>query len=99
MSVENLVTIDFDSDGVNSHRDGENEEEVTKQNSNNFNNRNYPKNTDETTDVIFSDNNCLMDDRIANESQPLLGGLDHHEAHQIIYNQFPSKLVNLFCEL
>lgn len=92
MSVENLVTIDFESDGVHNEHD----EDINSKNIN-CNNRNYPKNDE--TDVVFNDNNSLMDDRIANESQPLLGGLDHHEAHQIIYNQFPSKLKIPFLDL
>lgn len=88
MSVENLVTIDFESDGINQ----ENDEGISAKN----NNRNYPKNISDETEVIFNDSNSLMEDRLANESQPLLGGMDHHDVHQIIYNQFPSKSFPFF---
>jgi hypothetical protein len=49
----------------------------------NRNNR-YLKNSIE--EVQF---NCM--DGQANENQPLLGGIDHADAGQVIYNQFPSE--------
>lgn len=85
MTTENLVTIDFDSENVNSENSG-----LSPKNKNHQ--KSHQKNLLEDTDVIFSDN-ILEDEieRIPNESQPLLGGGDHHDTHQIIYNQFPSK--------
>lgn len=83
MTSENLVTIDFDSDIVNCN----NGDEISS--NNNF--KCHQKYLEET-EVIFSDCNNLEDiERIASESQPLLGGGDHHDSHQIFYNQFPSE--------
>jgi hypothetical protein len=84
---ENLVTIDFDSDTINAYQD---DAEISAKG---YSNR--QKNLD--TEIIFGgggggDSN--LDEILVNESQPLLGGgcsSGDHEAHQIIYNQFPSK--------
>lgn len=87
MSTENLVNIDIESDGTH-HEYGEESSANQKIN----NNRNYQKVLSEESEIIFSCDNILDDcDRLGpNESQPLLG-LDHHDGHQIIYNQFPSE--------
>jgi len=80
MTTENLVTIDFEPELVNS----ENAQITPIKNLLKSN----QKNILDDSDVIFSDS--LDEDTERNESQPLLGG-EHHETHQIIYNQFPSK--------
>jgi hypothetical protein len=91
MTSEQLVTIDFDSDIVNNSHD----EEIVAKNSKSYQKNNIYLN--EETEVIFSEcNSSSLEDieRIANESQPLLGGgCDQHDTHQIIYNQFPSKSI------
>lgn len=92
MSVENLVKIEFESEGVNSkHTDDDDEGEISANNKN-CNNRNQSY----SDEVMICDNNS-QDESLANESQPLLGGgLDHHDAHQVIYNQFPSKCTTIY---
>lgn len=82
MTTEQLVTIDFESEPVNS----ENAQITPIKNILKSNQRNILE--DCYSDVIFSDNQ----EEERNESQPLLGG-EHHET-QIIYNQFPSKLLS-----
>lgn len=74
------MTIDFDCENENSENSGLS---PTKS---------HQKINLDETEVIFSDPNATnsLEDDLPNESQPLLGG-DHHETHQIIYNQFPSK--------
>lgn len=79
MTTENLVTIDFEPEPVNS----ENAQITPIKNLLKSN----QKNILDDSDVIFSDS--LDEDADRNESQPLLGG-EHHETHQIIYNQFPN---------
>lgn len=96
MSIENLVKIDIESEGANSEHDDNPKEELSAK-SNNCNIRNQ-KYSDETEEVMICDSNSL-DESLANESQPLLGGLDHHDGHQIIYNQFPSKCTIQFLDL
>jgi hypothetical protein len=84
MSTENLVNIDIESDGTQN----EHELEIS---ANCKNNRSYSKVLSDDSEIIFSCDNSLDEcDRLANESQPLLGGLDH-DGHQIYYNQFPSE--------
>ena len=78
MTTENLVTIDFESEPVNS----ENAQLTPIKNLLKSSQRNI---LDDSDDVIFSDSQ----EEERNESQPLLGG-EHHDT-QIIYNQFPSK--------
>lgn len=88
MSVEKLVTIDIESEGGNSEHDDNDEGELNaKSNTSIIRNQKY---SDETEEVMICDSNSL-DGSLANESQPLLGGLEHHDGHQIIYNQFPSE--------
>ncbi|KAG5680421.1 hypothetical protein PVAND_009929 [Polypedilum vanderplanki] len=77
MTSENLVTIDFDSDTLNTEHNAE----ISVKSFNSA----RPK-INEEPEIIFSGDSNL--DEIINESQPLLGGTDH-EIHQIIYNQFP----------
>ena len=86
MTSHNLVTIDFDSDVVSESHEAETTskkkclQKVLEES--------------EVSEVIFRDCNNLedIDSHIPSESQPLLGsGSDHHETHQVIYNQFPSK--------
>lgn len=52
-------------------------------------NRNYLKNNNLDEEVLFSDNVDIPNNN--DESQPLLGGIDHQDACQVIYNQFPSE--------
>lgn len=90
MSTENLVNIDIESDEIcNEH-----EEDISANHNNKIisNNRNYQKILSDESEIIFSCDNSLDEcDRLPNESQPLLGGIDHNDVHQIIYNQFPSE--------
>lgn len=91
MSTENLVNIDIESDGIHN----EHEVEISgNSNKNSINrNRNYQKIflSEEDSEIIFCDNNLDECERLHNESQPLLGGVDQNDVHQIIYNQFPSE--------
>lgn len=83
MTTEQLVTIDFESEPVNSEN-----AQITPIKNIKSSQRNILE--DCYSDVIFSDNQ----EEERNESQPLLGG-EHHET-QIIYNQFPSKFLSKF---
>lgn len=93
MTTENLVTIDFDSEIVNNN----NEIDVNEKNQNNPN-FHCNQEIDLIPDVSFKDHHNLEDcETITGESQPLLGGGDHHDHHDhhdhITYNQFPGKAI------
>lgn len=91
MSTENLVNIDIESDDINIEHDVD----ISANNKN----RNYQKINSDDSEIIFScDNQLDENERLANESQPLLG-VDHHDAHQIIYNQFPSEFKLIILDL
>lgn len=82
-TTENLLNYDMDDEIQKNH-------EIDKSKTNSS--KNYQKIlSDENEEIIFSCDNDGYDVRLSNESQPLLGGNDHHEVHQIIYNQFPSR--------
>lgn len=84
MTTENLVTIDFDTEPVNSNGEIDANEQ-------NPHSSNFLKDIDLLPDVSFKEQHHNLEDSegTSGEAQPLLGG-DHHDSH-VTYNQFPGK--------